>query len=376
MAREAMTWAPFVHSFPFDDAQTVERGIIYGLYSTSYLNQHKYLTEIESVDLANLLADYNSKIAALTTQERVTVADIVSKRYLSGIDQLIHDEKMVTKRTGIEADDDIWDAKIAALASDRAALETLAAKVISETEKTAARITEVQAYIEMESLHLSEVDIEIADKAIQSAKVDIQKLDTANAVLKIQIDTVQAAQELVDIDLRTARTKIDIAETDRAINKIGLLDSELTIERTRTQKAEAELGVAASRVTLATAKTGEVDAEIDYTRTILTQQATDSYNSKVVMMDVKQTGREDALTMRRKEKDLELDNRLKLVGLDVTFANAAKTLQTSLDTAHISVMDTKVADRHTEILAAIEVQKTLAAADIVTTLKHTVKKDV
>jgi hypothetical protein len=375
-SRDTRIWKPYAYSFPFNAVQTTERGIVYGLYSTSNLNQNKYLQEIEAGELANLLSDYNSKIAALTNQEQLVVADIVSKRYLSSIEKLIHDEKMVTKSAQITAEDAEWDAKIAALSADQAALETMAVKVTSETEKTAARISELEAYIAIEGMNLSEVDIEIAEKAIQLAKVDIQKLDTSNAVLKIQIDTVQAAQELVDIDLKIARTKIDVAETTRSINKIGLLDSELTIEQAKTEIAEAELGVSASKVTLAEAKTDEVDAEIDYTRGTLTQQAATDYSGKVDLMDVKQSGREDALTMRRQEKDLELDNKVALSGLDITFANNDKTLQSSIDSAHVSVMDTKVANEWTKIQAAVEVQKTLAAAKITTTLTHAVKKKV
>jgi len=373
-ARENKIWTPFVHSFSFNATQTNERGIIYGLYSNSYLNQNKYLVEIEAADLANLLADYNSKIAELNTQEQAVVADIVSKRYLAGIDKLIHDEKLITKRAGIEADDDIWDAKTAALSTDQAALQPLAERVSSETEKTAARITELQAYIAIEGMNLSEVNIAIAEKAIQSSKVDIQKLDTANAVLRIQIATVQAAQELVDIDLKTARTKIDISEIDRSMNKIDLLGSELTIEQAKTDVAEAELGVSAARVTLAGAKTNEVEEEIDHVRTTLTQQVQTNYENKRDLMDVKQAGREDSIVMHRQEKDLDHENKLAASNLDVTFANADKTLQESLDTTKVSVMDAKASNVWLKVSAAIAAEEKLATANIKTTLTHTVEK--
>ena len=112
--RESLTWRPFAFSFPFNSNQTTDRIIIYGLYSNSYLNQQQYLVAVEAVELTNLLNDYNIKIAGLTTDQQVVVADIVSKRYLAGIDKLIHDQKMVTKQSEIDAENLIWDAKIAA----------------------------------------------------------------------------------------------------------------------------------------------------------------------------------------------------------------------------------------------------------------------
>jgi hypothetical protein len=373
-AREATIWEPFLYSFPFDATQTANRTIIYGLYANAYLNQNKYLNEVESEDLANLLADYNAKIADLTNQEQIVVAEIVSRRYLANIEDLVFKKKMATKQAGIEADDDIWDSKMAALATDTAALETMAEKVASETEKTAAKITEIQAYIEIEGINLTQVDIDIAEKAIQSSKVDIQKLDAANDILRIQINTVETAHKLIDVDREIARTKIDIAETDRNINKIGLLDSELTIEQGRTSVAEAETSVAATRVVLAEAKTQETENEITYYRDTLTSQAHDIYDSKIDLMDTRSKGLSDGLTMRKNERDLNIDNRLAVSALETTFANDDKTLQALVDAANISVMNTKVSNTWVRIQGAIEAAKTAAAANIVSTLTHTIKK--
>jgi len=373
-AREATIWEPFLYSFPFDATQTANRTIIYGLYANAYLNQNKYLNEVESEDLANLLADYNAKIADLTNQEQIVVAEIVSRRYLANIEDLVFKKKMATKQAGIEADDDIWDSKMAALATDTAALETMAERVASETEKTAAKITEIQAYIEIEGINLTQVDIDIAEKAIQSSKVDIQKLDAANDILRIQINTVETAHKLIDVDREIARTKIDIAETDRNINKIGLLDSELTIEQGRTSVAEAETSVAGTRVVLAEAKTQETENEITYYRDTLTSQAHDIYDSKIDLMDTRSKGLSDGLTMRKNERDLNIDNRLAVSALETTFANDDKTLQALVDAANISVMNTKVSNTWVRIQGAIEAAKTAAAANIVSTLTHTIKK--
>lgn len=372
-AREAKIYKPFVYSFPFDADQTIERNIIFGLYANSHLNQNKYMLEIETEDLVNLLSDYNLKMSELTTAQQNLVADIVSKRYLDSIDQLIHDQKMAAKLAGIEADDDLWDAKIAALAADTAALDTLAAKVASETEKNTARIAELQAYIEIEALHLSEANVEVVEKEIQKAKIDIQKLETANEVLKIQIATVNAAQEIVDISLKIARTKVDVAETTRTINKIDLLGSELTIEQARTDIAEAELPVAAAKVTLAEAKTVEMQEEINHVATSL-QQEKINYDNRIDLMNVKHAGMEERLTMQKIEKELELQTRLNLSNLEVYFAEADKYLQPKLDAEQIKVWDANAWNVWLKTQAAISVAKKLATASIATTLTHTIGK--
>jgi len=372
-AREAKIWEPFVYSFPFDEAQTTDRSVIFGLYSSAYLNRNKYLLEIETEDLANLLADYNAKMSDLTNQETILVNDIVSRRYLAGIDTLIHNKKMETKLTGIEADDALWDAKIAALATDRAALATMAVKVASETEKTAARINEIQSYIEMESIHLDMADIEIAEKEIQAAKVDIQKLDAANEILRIQINTVQTAQELIDVDAKMARLRVEIAETDRAMNKIDLVGNELTIEKARTDVAEAELPVAAGRVTLAQAKTTETQDEIDYIATLLTQAAT-NYQNRIALMDTRQTGKTNAITMNRQEKDLQYSHKINLADLEIAFTEAAATLQTQLDASKANVLTMKAANMWSKAMASVQAQQSLAAAKIASTLTHVIQK--
>ena len=374
IARESKIWTPFIYSFPFDSTQTIDRTTIFGLYSSAYLNRNKYLLEIETEDLANLLADYNTKMANLTNQEAIVVADIVSRRYVETVEKIIHDKKLETKRMGIEADDDIWDAKLAALASDTAALVTMAERVSSETQKTAAKITEIETYIEIEGIHLSEADIEISEKEIQSARVDLQKLGVTNDVLKIQIDTVKAAQELVDVDLRIARTKVDGAQIDRNINSIDLLDSELRIEQGRTQIAEAELNVAEARVVLAQDRTDEVQAEIDYLTGTLTEQTEERAAKKIELMDLKQAGLNENLTIRRSEKSLANELRKDELDAELDMAGDDSLTQVAVDSERVSVMNTRAYNINRMVETKKEVAEIMATASIGTTLTHTIMK--
>ena len=374
IARESKIWTPFIYSFPFDATQTTDRATIFGLYSSAYLNRNKYLLEIETEDLANLLADYNAKMADLTNQEAIVVANIVSRRYVETIEKTIHDKKMETKQLGIEADEDIWDAKVAALASDTAALATMAERVSSETQKTAAKITEIETYIEIEGIRLSEADIEIAEKEIQSSKVDLQKLGVTNDVLKIQIDTVKAAQELIDVDLRMARTKVDGAQIDRNINSIDLLDSELSIEQGRTQIAEAERDVAEARVTLAQDRTAEVQAEIDYHTRTLTEQAEERTAKKIELMDLRQVGLDNNLTMRRSEKDLANELREDEVDAELAMAVDDTATQVEVDGNKTTVATQRGFNINEEVEARKAAAVIMATASIGTTLTHTIMK--
>jgi vacuolar-type H+-ATPase subunit I/STV1 len=352
----------------------IERGVIYGLFSYLYLNQTQYLDSIELTDLTNMLTNYNNKIADLTTQEQVLVANIVSKRYLAGIDKFIHDQKMATKSAAISADDAMWTAKIAALASDREVLDTLAMRVVTETVKTNARISELQAYISMESVNLSEVDVQVAEKEIQSAKLEVSKLDAENEILRIQTNTVGAATKLVDVDLQIARTRVDLAQTDSNMAKIGLLDSELSIEQSRTTVSEAEASIAASRVDLAENKAEDATESLDYHRTTLIEQTETELTNKIALMNTNQDGKENLLDQRTIERTLQLDTKTEDAALDVHMSDNDTTSQESIDAYHLSVLGNRVWNRHNEIEAAVAATEKLLAATITTNLTHTIKK--
>lgn len=376
IARESLTWRPFAFSFPFNSKQTETRIIIYGLYSNSYLNQQTYLVEIEAVELSNLLIDYNIKIAELTAQQQIVVADIVSKRYLASIDVFIHDQKMVTKQNEINAENLIWDAKMAALASDQAALTTLDAKVQIEILKTNVRIAELEAYLGVETYNLSEVDIQIAEKEIQAAKIDIDKLNTADEVLKIQIGIVNKAIQLVEVDLQIARTRIDIANMDRDIAKIGLRAVDLTVEQMKTSIEQAEEPVAVAKTALAQTKIAEVQAEVDFVTGPLTAQAQANLNSKMNLLDIKQEVKENSLSQWLQEKELSLDNKINTSNQEVTFSGLDKAQQELLDAQTISVLDRTVSDKSSEVYAAIAAATRMSTANIATALTHRIKAAV
>jgi hypothetical protein len=372
-ARECKIWHLFNYSYPFNDAETADRITIFGLYANAYLNGHKYLNEIEDEELANLLTDYNSKIAELTTQQQIVVADIVSKRYLAGVDKLIHDQKMITKQAEIDNEDALMDAKIAALAADRVALSTMAAKVSAETTKNEARITELEAYIEQEGINLSLADIEIAEKEIALAKLGNEKLNTENEILKIQIETVETAQELLEIDLKISKLLVEIAQTDREIAKIGLLDSELQLEQAKTDLEESGIPLSSARIDLARAKYTDANAELAYINSLINIEST-LLTKKMELMDSKQTVRMNEIDLRSALREMENDKQSDLSDAEVTEATLDQASQVVIDDAHIEAIEAGGSAAWDITYAKIQAAIKKAAAAITTQLTHTIKK--
>jgi chromosome segregation ATPase len=372
-AREARLWTPFVYSFPFSGEQSADRVIIYGLYSTSYKNQHGYLMAIEGAELLNLLNDYNAKIADLTMQQQNVVADIVTKRYLAGIDKLIHDEKMITKAQAISAEEAEWTAKIAALESDRASLLTLAERVTSETAKTNARISELQAQIETESYNRSEVDIEILNKEIQLAKADIEILDAANAVLKMRLEVVNAGLDLINVDLQTAKTRNEIESTRRSIARTDLLESELIVEQAQTEVAEAEGDLLTAHAAITAKKVEVAEKEVDlYTDMVAHEAAV--LNKKILELQAEQARRITAINDRT--ASALFNSSLKKDAADLEAANVSKagTLQVKLDQDKVTVMGFQEWAAKTIDAATIAAAETAAKAVIATELTHLIQK--
>ena len=457
VARETKIWKPFGYSFPFTDDQAADRIIIMGLYASSYLNNHKYLQEVESEELAYLLADYNAKMAELTTQQQIVVADIVGKRYLASVDKLIHDQKMISKQQGIDYDNALMDAKFAALEADRAALTTMAAKLDAARIDNAAKIAQLQAHIQIERYNKDAVEIEISEKEIQSAKVDIRKIDAQNDILKIQnetvaadtrlnkaefeklekeiqsgrvdirkvdtqndilkiqnetvaagarlvkmdieqaeqelkaakletkkiteaaeilriqVETVEAAMQLIDIDLRIASTKVDIAQTQRNIAKLGLLQDDLLIEKAKTAIEQAGIPISEARIRLAQAKYEDAVAEENYMRELLTKEI-ENYTNRKNLKDAELTAKTQNLEHRQRLQDADNALKIDLSNLNLLVASDDAASQVMIDNIKVGEIIQKPELAWLRALAAIAAAEKVAKAEIGTQLTHVIQK--
>lgn len=374
-AREAKFWKPFLYSFPFTAEQTAERIIIYGLYSTSFINQHAYLVDIENSDLLNIVNEYNAKMSELSAQEQIVIADIVTKQYLAGIDKLIHDQKMVTLSNKIAAEDEEWTAKIAALEADRAQLETLAARVTSETAKISTRITELETQIEIEGINLSQVEIEILEKEIQSGKIDLAILDAANAVLKIQLDTVNTGLELVNLDLQKARTKIDIENINRNIARTDMLESNLAVEKAQTEAEEASLAIYETNSQIADKKLEMAENDVDLYESLVAHEA-NSRAARIALMTAEKSRKLAAINDRIVNALFNTSLKKDAADFDaVTVANS-DALQDALDNNKLSIIAEERTDAFLRNQSVLDIARMMATANITTNLTHTIQKAI
>lgn len=369
--RESKLWTPFIYSFPFSTEQTADRVIVYGLYSNA--NGIGYLAQIEASELVNMLASYNSRMSELTAAQQNAVAEITSRRYLAGIDKLIHDAKLETKTQGIAAEDEMWTAKIAALDADRAALTTLAARVTSETAKVSARITELEAYIAIEGINLSEVDIEILNKTIQLAKIDLEMLGAANDVLRLQLEVIKKGMELVEVDLQVARMKNDTEGVRRQIARTDLLESELTVEQAQSDAAEVEKELYVARTALAAQKLAAAEKESTLYESLVSHE-TQIGAKRITNMAAEQARRLASIADRENLSLYADDVKKSAADFDATTATNSKTTQATIDSDTVSSDRTRVSAHRLVDAADIEAAETMMKAHIATTLEHFIQK--
>jgi hypothetical protein len=371
--RESKLWPPFLYAAVFTSNQTVERAIIFGLYSGGYQNQHAYLLDIEAIDLANLLADYNSKIAGLTNEETIVLNSIVAKRYVATVEQLIHDQEITTKTAKVDADSAELEAKIAALSADRAALLTLQTRLDTETTISHARVDELTAQLSLETLNLSLAEIENSKKEIELEEVKIRILNVANEVLRYQIGIVEAGLELVETDVKIARTNIEIENIKGDLDKTDILTAEkdstqFHLDSTKTEAAilQIELDMVGNKQTLA----DNEETDLNLLETSETTHKSDSldlldakYKSRYVAREITAGNREVEIIRRDVTRDWEIEN----IDNDVDIRDESKA-------GHIDTNNAQMYAASALKTAAITAATTLAKANITSVLTHSIAK--
>lgn len=385
--RQTSIWTPFVHYGFYNDIQEAERAVIFGLYSGGWRNDHGYLQGVSDVEMANILSDYTAKIAALTVDEQKVVADITARRYVAAIETLVHDAKMVTQLSKINADADEWTAKIAALSSDQAALETLRVKITAEIKKISSRILELQAYIQLEKSNLAMVEVDIAEKqvalsakdlelvtkALEESKRDIAILQAANEIAKIQLQIVEAGLELVDVDMKVARTEIDIAQTENQIARAGMSESELEVAIARTAAERADLETYDSRLTLAGQHVTAAGKELSGVQSALVDEA-QMQQAKIDQAAARQVEQTQAISNQTEQRLFGIQERDVSAGLEKVISGKTNVAQADMDEDKIRAQDAHVSAARTARDAAIAAAELLATARVVSELKHFIKK--
>jgi len=370
-AREQKIWPAFIYSAAFNAAQKTERTLLYGLYSGAFLNMHNYLTDIEATSLENLLDDYNSKLAGLDIQGTLLLNSIAAKRYLAGIDALLNDQKLATRELKRQTEEAEWDARMAALETDRAALATLATKLSTAQKQTEAKITELQTRIAIEGMNLSLAEIEATEKEIQLAEMDLKVLRSAIEIAKIQMAVVQEGLELVEIELRKQRLKLDIADVQNRIARTTAMEAELDVAEARVSVSMTELEAMEAELAALEARGAIIDAEIARQATLQDHLA-DMGNLKQDMIALEMDNRVRRLENQEAKNELDNENRMALSELSLEHARTAQTIKEAETYDEWSVLFARLDAMKRIMEANIDAATTRQQTSIVTELTHAI----
>lgn len=378
-SREINVWPLFMYSAPFTSAQITERQSLFGLYAYSYNNMLSYLIDIETVELTNLLSEYNIRISGLTTDEQIEINKIVVERYLVSLDVAIHSNQMLTLQDKISNETADMDAREVALETDRAALATLIAKIEIERLQTEARISVLQAEITEEETRGDLADIEISEKTIELANVELRKAENSLQVAevrlevaKIQLRVIEAGIEFTDVELREAEIKERIARTKNDVIRIGLTSQELEIEKAQTDLTEKEVSIAEEEVDNAIDK----KAAVTQAKTVYTTSKTvlgENIAKKAEAVSIRQEAIIEALDSKIGINDVQNEWKVDLSELDKDSVEADGVIRDQITESHLSTGSVRTAAAMQDHEAAVQVAEKLAMARVVkTTLTHTI----
>jgi hypothetical protein len=301
--RENNLWTPFSHCFVGTDDE--RRTVLFGLYSRGFENGFIYLVEISTEQLLQVVAQYDSNMAALDADQQIAVLDIASKRYLDTLEQQIHDQKMIVQQSKIDADDLEFDAKMTALEADGKALETLQEKLVQTQTKVVAEISILEARFQEEEVAQSYVEVEITEKEISAKRIEFRVIQAGIKGLEIQLDIQNTAIQNIEygVDKHNIQHQVDLipeeqreletaeVDADAKIKNIdtdySLLDAEILEIQNKT--ANTQIDTVAKEVDTQLLEVDIVKALVD---TKMVDVEITQLNTKTAMEEAKKTGLE------------------------------------------------------------------------------------
>jgi chromosome segregation ATPase len=230
--REDRLWSTFSHD-PFGGNKI----ILFGLYANTYLHGYAYLTELSGERLIQIVADFDNKMDRLSAEEQQVVMDLATKRYIDTIDNQIHDQKMTTKRSDIDAKDQEFDAKFEALESDRLAILTQRERLAQKIEKARAEILVLEARIAEEEVSSTQVIVDISKAELGEARTRLQILEAGLRGMNLQYDIANAAVQRADLLMDKQKTQQDLDLIPAALKELEAAIKNLEADQTRTETA-------------------------------------------------------------------------------------------------------------------------------------------
>lgn len=367
MVREKAIWPSFLYGMPGVESTKV---IVFGLYANTYLLGHNYLEDIETEELQRLVDVYNSNMVGLAADEQSLVLEIASKRYLKIIEIQIKNNALVTKTQQLNADEQEYNAKLAALDVDQEALNTKRIQIELERDRAELKNRDLEARIKLEELAQDYVAVEISQKQLEAARAELRVLITALKGLEIQVSIANISLQITQAEVSKSQIDADIAGIDARIASKNLSSKRLEIDQAELDAMQYEVdNVVAQRVELIGAKgdiieneTGNVESLELKEGEIETAQTSEQNARKASAI----AGFDDKKSMSEVEKDQSDHDD----DLDIEIAGERKVSHSATTTKRTDIPRARTGAAATRKSAAIAAAKTMATANITSTLTH------
>ncbi len=371
MVRESAIWPSFLYGLPNTDIEATKT-IIFGLYANTYKHGHNYLEDIEAEELQRLVDIYDANISELDMEEQSLVLEIAAKRYIKAIEIQIKNAALATKEQQFEMEEDELAAKIAAFAADQEVITTKQAQLQLLKDKAVIKNTELGAKITAEQAEQNYVDLEISEKILEASNQELNILLAGLRGLEIQFDITNTSLQIAEAEASKSKIDVDIAMIEARTAEKDLAEKRLEVDEAEFDAYEYEIDtVADKRIELIEERGDIIEAETSH-NTIL--------EGKESVLETAQKAEQDA----RKESTKDgFDDRSSLAEVgklqsefddtsDKSLSTSAKTSRELIATERTVLPGERKLAATTHKDAAISAATTLAAADITTTVEHTI----
>lgn len=202
---------PFTSFCPRPESVETFLTLCFGLYGNRP-SVFDYLEDFEADEIASAMVIHELNMMSMDVEEQGILLDIVSKRYVDEIDRAGKMLLFDAKQASVRSQSAVMDARIAAVASDFAALKTLENQLTVAIKKQEVRIEELVVRAETEKVNSAFVDAEVAQKYLEAAKAELEELRGSQKILEYQIQIVENAYELSKIPADIAALRAEVAE--------------------------------------------------------------------------------------------------------------------------------------------------------------------
>lgn len=367
MVRELSIWPSFCYGIQGDG--TV-KAIVFGLYANSYLLGHNYLKDIEAEELQRLIDAYDSNMAELDMEDQTLVLQIASDRYTKAIDLQIKTNALSTKGQKLNADEQEYTAKLAALDVDIEALNTKRSQIELARDRAELKNQDLEAKIQLEELARDYIAVDITQKQLEVSRTELKILMAAIRGIDIQLDIANTSLQITMAEISKAEISADIAGINSRAANYGLEPQRLAVDQAEYDAAEDEATLMpAARISLKSVHASSLATQINDIAVLEGMESsiqTSQIAERVARSSSAMAGYDDQGMLAETGKtQSEYDD-----NLDIDVAGDRSASQQTIETKQTELPTARTSAAATAKTAAIDAAKTMAAANIVTSLTH------